>query len=217
MIKDTTKSLVGQPNYIAKSPALPPHLVEYVRREEQTGKPSQDTAGTAGRIYLQERGGSEVDSSDEDDDPLPTHRQLYDKLLTAINSGLFPYFATFRTPRPSPAKGSPRYNPEEQEQLGNEIAQSLAVLGIASFLSGSFQSINTQKQNPHFHGLLSAQPSLAWSKEFEAKYGRRAANIKFIGLKPKDPARLAYYIARQGVSLSVASESFTRSATMIGG
>ena len=215
MLKDTTKSLVGQPNHKAKFNYFPTRPQRKARAEAihvEKVNPPQDTAG---RIHCtQERGGSEVASND-DDDPLPSQRQLYNQLLTAINSGRFTYFATFRTPRPAP-KGSPRYNPKHQEQLGNEIAQSLADLGIACIVVGSFQSVNTERRNPHFHALLSAPLPFAWSKAFRDEYGRRAVHVEEIGDQAQDAAKVAYYIARQGVSLSVASEAFTRSAIIEG-
>ena len=201
MTQFTTKILVGQ------------RAVEAVRteleREAEAGErppaPASANAGRTGHRTQERRG-------EADDDPPPSQRQLYDRLLTAINSGRFPYFATFRTPKPSPANGSPSYDPGAQEALGNEIARSLAAQGIAAIVCGSFQSINTQRQNPHFHALLSARPSYQWAKAFKAEFGRRAVHVKEIGPKPQDGPKVAYYIARQTVSVSVAHpRGFARS------
>ena len=152
-------------------------------------------------------------------DQLPTTRDLVSSLSAAIGSGRFPYFATFRTPRPSPSKGSPSYNPRDQEHLGNEIARSLAAQGIAAIVVGSFQSVNTQRRNPHFHAILSERPPYTWSKSFRVEYGRRAVHVEEIGDQPQDAAKVAYYIAKQAVSLAVAAprpgnEPFTRSASL---
>ena len=168
---------------------------------------SSADAGRTGR-RTQDRKGEDEDEPD----PPPSQRQLYDRLLTAINSGTFSYHLILRTPTPSPANGSPSFDPGAQEHLGEEIARSLAAEDSAAIVCGSFQSVNTQKQNPHFHCLLSKRPSYRWARGFREDFGPRSVHVVEIGPKPQDAAKVAYYIARQSVSVSVAHpRGFARS------
>ena len=205
MLKDTKSHSIKQ--------HPPAHVAEIVRLELASMAEDTDPPAAPTGHRTQQRRGEDAASSEDDSDPLPTKRQLYDRLLAAANSGHFPFFCTFRTPRPAPQTA--RYNPKHQEHLGNEIARSLAALGVAAIVCGSFQSINTQKQNPHFHALLSARPPYAWSKAFREEFGRRAVHVQEIGPKPQDAAKVSYYVSRQTVSVSTASPAgFARSALL---
>ena len=139
-------------------------------------------------------------------------RELYDQLSAAINSGQFSVFCTLRTPRPAP-KGPPRWDPAEGQRRAEQIADSLAREGVSAIVCASFQSINTRRPTtPHYHAVLSREPSAAWCSRFRAQHGPRAVHMAEVGPRPQDAARIAWYIARQSVSVAVAAPTFTTSA-----
>ena len=101
-------------------------------------------------------------------------RELYDQLSAAINSGQFSVFCTLRTPRPAP-KGPPRWDPAEGQRRAEQIADSLAREGVSAIVCASFQSINTRRPTtPHYHAVLSREPSAAWCSRFRAQHGPRS-------------------------------------------
>lgn len=141
-------------------------------------------------------------------------RELYNQILSAINSGRFPIFCTLRTPRPVP-KGPPRWDPAEGQRRAEAIAASLSAEGISAIVCSAFTSINTKRPTaPHFHCLLSREPSAAWCEQFRRAHGPRSVHAVEIGPTPKDAATVAHYIAKQTVAVAVAAPTFARSAQL---
>lgn len=135
----------------------------------------------------------------------PTARSLFDRLSSIFASGRFPYTCTFRTPAKKAPKGDPRHDPEAQTKLAEEIARSLAAQGIAVAIAPAFSSINSPTAPvPHFHAALSRIPSASWMRAFAREFGPRAVHVSELGTSELDPARVAYYIARQSTGITIA-------------